>query len=99
MNTITNYDPNINWARHTVLLTFVQWDYSLQIEVNVNGNCRGANLFQTTIDEVFYNLVDYQIVLSKNNGEDTLEIDLEDSDELAMLCVSAQIVGHVKEIK
>ena len=99
MNTITNYDPNIIWARHTVLLTFVQWDYSLQVEASVNGNCRGASLFGSAIDEVFYNLANSLIILSKNDGEDTLEIGLEDADELAMLCVSAQIVGHVEEIE
>ena len=105
---LTNYDPNIQWARHSFELTFMQWDYSLTVQVDVFGNCKGATLFDSAIYTAFDDLYDEdednaQIVLKRpakdGNGEDTLEIDLEDVEELESMCVSARIVKHEKESK
>ena len=106
MKTITSYDPNIRWARHSFELTFMQWDYSITVQVDVCGNCKGASLFSSAISVVFDDLYDddesnAQIVLKRpaedGEGEDTLEIDMEDVEELEALCVSVQIVKHEKE--
>jgi hypothetical protein len=103
---ITEYDPNIVWARHTFELTFMQWDYSLITEVDVCGNCKGASLFSTAISTAFEELWDddeqnAQIILKRpsEDGEDTLEIDLDDESELERLCVAIRIVKHEKEMK
>ena len=101
MTPITNYDPNIRWARHTFSLTFMQWDYSLTVQVEVTGNCRGAGMFDGAILTYFDELYDQDdgtagIVLKK--GDDTLEVDLEDEDDLRDLCVGIVIVGHKAEI-
>lgn len=102
--TITTYDPNITRARHTFELTFMQWDYSLSVQVDVRGNCKGASLFRTALSVAFEELWDddeqnAQIILKRpaEDGEDTLEVDLEDESELERMCVSASIVSHVKE--
>ena len=106
MTTITAYDPNIQWARHSFELVFMQWDYSLTVNVDVCGNCKGATLFDSAISTAFDDLYDEdednaQIVLKRpaedGNGEDTLEIDLEAIEELEALCVSARITGHTTE--
>jgi hypothetical protein len=105
---ITNYDPNIRRARHSFELTFMQWDYSLTIEVDVTGNCKGADLFSSAINTVFEELYDEddgfaQIVLKRpttdgdESGFDTLEVDLEDEDDLKTICVGIKIVKHEKE--
>jgi hypothetical protein len=102
----TKYDPNIIWSRHTLELTFMQWDYSLNIEVDVCGNCKGASLFGTAIAVAFEDLWDddeqnAQIILRRpsEDGEDTLEVDLEDESELEKLCIAIRIVKHEKELK
>ena len=103
---IATYDPNIVWARHSFELTFMQWDYSLKVEVDVCGNCKGASLFRTALSTAFEDLYDdaeanAQIILKRpaedGYGEDTLEIDLEDEDELQAICVAIRIIGHEKE--
>lgn len=105
---ITEYDPNIRWARHSFELTFMQWDYSRVIEVDVLGNCKGATLFDSAIHTAFEECYDDDegdalIVLSRpaedGNGVDTLEVSLEDEDDLGKICVGVRIVGHVKEEK
>jgi hypothetical protein len=103
---ITHYDPNIVWARHTFELTFMQWDYSLTTQVDVCGNCKGASLFRTALAVAFEELWDdeeqnAQIILKRpaEDGEDTLEVDLEDESELEHLCVGIRIVKHEKESK
>ena len=86
----------------------MQWDYNLTVQVDVCGNCKGATLFDSAIYTAFDDLCNEdednaQIVLKRpakdGNGEDTLEIDLEDVEELKSLCVSARIVKHEKESK
>lgn len=103
---IKNYDPNITWARHTFALTFMQWDYSLTVTAEVGGNCRGAVLIDSAIDRAFDDLYDEDeddavIVLRRpaedGNGEDTLEVTIDGTDELKSLCVSAVLVKHEKE--
>lgn len=94
---ITNYDPNIRWARHTYELTFMQWDYSLTVTVEVGGNCKGASLFETALEEAFIDLYDYDdefgtIVLKR--GEDTLEVPLDGHQDLENLCVGIKLIGH-----
>lgn len=107
---ITNYDPNIVWARHSFELTFMQWDYSLTVQVDVCGNCKGADLFGSAVSTVFDDLWDNdlrnaQIILKRptqdadESGFDTLECDIENEEELEKMCVSIAIVGHVKEQK
>jgi hypothetical protein len=86
----------------------MQWDYSLTVEVEVCGNCRGAGLFNSAIRTAFDEIYDEEddtglLVLKRpskdGNGEDTLEITLEDDDELADLCVAVAIVKHEKEVQ
>ena len=106
MTTLQNYDPNITWARHTFELTFMQWDYSLKMTVEVRGNCRGAVLIDSAIDCAFYELYDDEednavIVLTRpadhGVGDDTLEVTLDWQGELKSLCVSAVLVKHEEE--
>ena len=106
MTTLKNYDPNITWARHTFELTFMQWDYSLTVEVEVGGNCRGAVLIDSAIDRAFDDIYDEDednavIVLTRpaedGGGDDTLEVTIDGTDELKSLCVSAVLVKHEKE--
>jgi hypothetical protein len=107
---ITNYDPNVVWARHSFELTFMQWDYSLTIEVDVCGNCKGATLFSSAISTAFDELYDTddgyaQVILKRpttdgdESGFDTLEVDLDDESDLEAICIGIKIIGHAKEIE
>lgn len=105
---INEYNPNINWARHSIELTFMQWDYSLTMEVDVCGNCHGANLFDGAISICFSELYDDEdedglIVLKRpgtDGGEfDTLEVSVYDESDLEAICVGIKIVKHVQELK
>lgn len=104
---IESYDPNITWARHTFEVTFMQWDYSLTTQVEVCGNCKGISM-STAISVIFEECFDddeqnAQIVLKRaaedGDGEDTLEVDLEDESDLERLCVGIKIVEHAQEPK
>lgn len=110
---ITEYDPNINWSRHTIKVTFMQWDYLLTMEVEVTGNCSGFTIFDSAISACFDKIYDTAqdialLLLDKpaedgvgdgGAGVDTLEITVEDDDELQELCVGIEIVAHVEELK
>jgi len=104
---IKEYDPNINWARHSIELTFMQWDYSLTMEVDVCGNCKGATLFDAAISTCFDEMYDQddddcviELKRPAQDGEgDTLEISIYDESDLEEICVGIKIVKHVKELK
>ena len=106
---IKEYDPNIRWSRHTVELTFMQWNYSTTVEVDITGNCTGASLFKSAIEAAFDEIYDDEdqiavIILKRpseeeDGEEDTLEVNFEDSYELADICVSAKFVNHIKEVR
>lgn len=48
-----NYDPNLNNAIHTVRLTFQQWEYTGHIAFEISGNCKGADILATAIDDLY----------------------------------------------
>ena len=101
MSHITSYDPNMRWAMHTIEFTFMQWDYSIKLKQDICGNCKGAYLFRSAMQSLFEDLPSATIFLKRpaedGNGEDSLEVTLEDEDELSELCVSASIVEHLEE--
>lgn len=41
---IKNYDPNMDYAVHTVRITLMQYDYTGHIAYNISGNCKGTSL-------------------------------------------------------
>lgn len=105
---LKHYDPNISWAKHTFEITYMQWDYKLKTTVEVGGNCKGFDLFDSAIsahaDKLFKDQGDFPaLILFKNNNEDTLETSFADEDGgdledwLKSMCISIQIVKHVKE--
>lgn len=104
---ITEYDPDIRWACHTIQLTFMQWNYSTQMEVEVKGNVIGAELFEGAVrycfDELYDKAKDYTAIILKRpaedgkGGEDELEVSLEDEDDLMPLCVGVCILKHEAE--
>lgn len=105
---ITEYDPNIKWACHTIELTFMQWGYSLKMQTEVHGNVTGADLFSGCVRDCFDKLYDQtvgdyaQIILKRpaedgKGGEDELEVSLDDEDDLMQICVGACIIKHEAE--
>jgi hypothetical protein len=103
---IKEYDPNIRWSRHTIELTFMQWDYSLTMEVDVTGNCMGASLFSGAIEVAFDELYDsdseFSTIYLERQSEDegcidTLEVTLDSTYELKDICVGIKIVRRVEE--
>lgn len=41
---IESYDPDMDYAVHTVRITLMQYDYTGHIAYNISGNCKGASL-------------------------------------------------------
>ena len=108
--TLKEYDPNIRWSKHTFEITYMQWDYKFTEVVEVGGNCKGFDLFDSAIsshaDKLFKEQGEFPtLILEKNNGEDTLstcfaEEDRGDLDDwLKSMCVAIEIISHVEEMK
>ena len=72
-----NYDVNIQWARQTVRLTFGMWEARATMEVDVGGNCKGADIF----DSALYQAYD-RLLQAAGQGVPTLVMKLPDGDEL-----------------
>lgn len=77
-----DYDPNINWAIHTVEITYQQWDYTTTATVTVKGNCKGRHILDSAIqmhsDDLYEKYGDdVELILSRPSSdgseEDTLE--------------------------
>lgn len=103
MRTITcvdQYDPNIRWSKHTIRITLMQWDYSIDLESEVGGNCRGSDLFGTAIENYYEKHCDEEgmlmLILTKPNG-DTLEVWFEDDGEMRDMCVAMAIINRIEE--
>ena len=45
---IKNYDPNMDYAVHTVRITLMRYDYTGHIAYNIGSNCKGASLLETS---------------------------------------------------
>ena len=58
---ITEYDPNVRWACHTIELTFMQWNYSIKMQTEVHGNVTGADLFDGAVRNCFDELYDQTV--------------------------------------
>ena len=105
---LKEYDPNIRWSKHIFEITYMQWDYVLKETVEVGGNCKGFDLFDSAItahaDKLYKEQGDFpSLILEKNNGEDSLSTCFSDEDRgdiddwLKSMCVSISIIGHIKE--
>ncbi|WP_019573399.1 DUF5406 family protein [Curvibacter lanceolatus] len=103
MKTITcvdQYDPNVRWSKHTIRSTLMQWDYSIDLESEVGGNCRGSTLFEIAIENYYEKHCDeygmLMLILTKPNG-DTLEVWFEDESEMRDMCVATAIINRIEE--
>jgi hypothetical protein len=97
-----NYDPNITWAKQRVKLTYTQWDATLNVEVEIGGNCKGFCVLEAAVDRHYEQLVESvdpettpSITLREPNGDTLVCEDEEDQQEdwLKDLCVAAEIVA------
>ena len=98
-----NYDPNLvncgRMASQTVRLTFGMWDYRVEKEAVVGGNCMGLNVIETAVESVYERLPEKRygktIILKNDAGKELMCCDDEDeeSDWLKGMLVKAEIVG------
>ena len=107
---INVYDPNIRWATTTVEITYMYWDYSLKVQIEVGGNCRGMSILNAAVERHAEELYDAQgeyplLFLTKpaedGTGEDTLECSDEEDDIeewLNNLCVGVEIISHIPKV-
>ncbi|MFG0465581.1 DUF5406 family protein [Pseudomonas putida] len=60
MPEIMNYDPNLtcsgNMASQAVRLTFGLWQYRVQVEVTIGGNCTGLDVISAAVGAVYEKL-------------------------------------------
>lgn len=107
---IMNYDPNLTnsgrMADQTVKLTFALWEYRVEMEAIVGGNCTGLDVIRTAVSNAYDKLPTRgpdeiaSIVLTKPGTEDTMESADEDDkqeDWLADMLIKAEIVSIVPQ--
>ena len=110
---IDAYDPNIRWATTTVEITYMLWDYSLKIQIDVGGKSRGMSILAGAVEQHADELFDDQginpkLILTKPSedgiGEDTLEGNPYDNNMegdieewLNSMCVCVKIITHIEK--
>jgi hypothetical protein len=98
-----NYDPNLVYcgrmAEQKVRLTFGQWDYRKTVETVVGGNCRGLEVIDCAVDNVYEDLdsdmfENKEILLTKDDGEELLcsDDEGEDMNFLKNMLIAAEII-------
>lgn len=99
-----DYDPNRCFGKHTIELTFQQWEFERKFEVEVRGNCKGFSIIESAILNLSDKLYEEQgrdITLSLfddqgNELEDTFEAD-DIEEELKDILVKAEILDFTGE--
>lgn len=108
MKKLTNYDPNISWAKHTIKVSFMIWDYKGYVTYKVGGNCKGlsliaidsSNLYDSKFKEnpVNFREIDedwFAMELTNDKGDTTLVED--EFDRLGDYIVCVEIIAHEPE--
>ena len=77
-----NYDPDIDWSKQAVKLTFALWEYRAVKAVTVGGNCKGAAIFEAAIDKVFDELPKRTVTVDGKDMEMASIVLMKDGEEL-----------------
>ena len=100
-----NYDPNLCYCgrmtEQKVVVTLGIWTYRKQVTVSVFGNCRGVDIMEAALDQL-YELYPDGITLEDPKTGEELEVDeiSEDSEEwLHPLFIGAEIISIQPEKK
>ena len=105
---LKNYDPNVTWAKHTIKVSFMIWNYKGYVTYKVKGNCKGlslvaidsSNLYDTKFENNSVKFRDldedwFAMELTNDEGEVTL---IEDEfDRLGDYVVGVEIIAHEPE--
>lgn len=89
MPEIMNYDPNLtcsgNMASQAVRLTFGLWQYRVQVEVTIGGNCTGLDVISEAVGSVYEKLERRQVY---GGGDDYAELVMSspESPDDVLLC-------------
>lgn len=101
---INNYDPNVKWADHEVVVELRQWQYGRIMVVKVGGNGKGKDILETAIgnvvEEVMLKMEEGGFVMTATNG-DNIRLDLSSANEreVEAMVVSATIVSVTPQVK
>lgn len=103
-----NYNLNINWGTHTILITLQQFEYIGHLTVQIGGNCKGRQVldfnFEYYGDERIESDCDFKydeeneifyVALKNKNGEIS-EFEGNASDFNDMI-VGLEILDYVEE--
>lgn len=105
---LKNYDPNISWAKHTIKVSFMIWDYKGYVAYKVGGNTKGLSLITIDSDSLydadfkdnpvnFRNLDEdwFAMELTNDKGDSTHVED--EFDRLGDYIVGVEIIAHEPE--
>lgn len=99
---ITKHDPNIYYQSCTVTATLMTWDYVGYFTAEVGGNVKGFDHLENAADYIYDKLADaaeedhYSIVLTNPEGE-TVEVEIDDADDIKKLMVAVELTRHEKD--
>lgn len=107
---LTNYDPNIKWAVHTIKVSFMRWGYKGYVTYRVGGNGKGLSLLNIDADDLYDTKFVENPVNFRDLDEDWFSMELINDDGVVMECedefdyladyiVGVEIVGHEKEVE
>lgn len=89
MSELMNYDPNItscgNMATQTVRLTFGLWQYRVQVEVTIGGNCTGLDVISAAVGAV-YDKLERRMVYGAEDDYAELVMASPESPDDTLLC-------------
>lgn len=105
---LKNYDPNLTWAKHTMKISFMMWDYKGHVTYEMGGNARGISLlavdpldlYETTFDENpvnFRNLGEAWFAMDLTNEKGDITRVEDDFKSLGDYIVAVEIIAHEPE--
>jgi hypothetical protein len=98
---IADNNPNNEWGKHVIEVTFKQWRYEKTFTTRVGGNCHGFTIMETAIDNIYESMLDEnhtdcpRFVMTSPDGRELLceDDEMRESDWLKDMAVSCRIVG------
>lgn len=105
---LKNYDPNLTWAKHTMKISFMIWDFKGHVTYEMGGNARGLSLLAIDPNDLYETAFDENPVNFRNSGEDWFAMELTNGngditevedyfDSLGAYIVAVEIIAHEPE--
>lgn len=102
---VMNYDPNLvcsgRMAKQKIKLTFAQWGYRSEIDIEIGGNCTGLTVIESAVSSAYdklptmhsYKMPYLRMHDAEGNVLECADEDGDGEDWLSKMLIAAEIVS------